>query len=143
MQYPNPGYNDVPSYLASGLPYVTSSAATTTVSKISFPYITKFITIRAEGNLNVGFTLLGVANGDHYVVPTNGYITMEVRVKEIYVKRPSGVGSINFHLLAGLTGIPTASVPTLTGSFTFNASDPYHTGSAAFENFIVYSPGLG
>ena len=57
MQYPSPGFNDVPAYLASGLPYVTASSAGATALKISFPYITKFITVRAAGNLDIGFTL--------------------------------------------------------------------------------------
>lgn len=144
MQYPNPGYNDVPAYLASGLPYVTASSATTTPVKISFPYVTKFITIHSNtSSLDVGFTQLGISNSNHFTIGSNGYLTLEVRVKEIYLKKPTGMGSVNFQILAGLTGIPTASIPTLTGSFTFDPSDPYHTCSAAFQNFIVYSPGLG
>jgi len=144
MQYPSPGYNDVPAYLASGLPYVTASAASSTPVRITFPYVTKFITIRVDGKLDIGFTNFGVANNSHYTTANNETITFDVRVKELYLKKNAGGGGdVNFHLLAGLTGIPTASIPTLTGSFTFNASDPYHTGSASFENFIVYSPGLG
>lgn len=142
MQYPNPGYGDVPAYLASGIPYATASSVTTTPLKISFPYVTKFITIKAEGALDFGFTSLGAANSNHYSMATNQYLTFDVRVKEIYFKKPSGGGSVAFHLVAGLTGIPTASIPTLTGSHTFAASDPYFTGSASFENFIVYN-GLG
>lgn len=142
MQYPDPGYNDVPAYLASGLPYVTASAATTTPLKITFPYITKFITIKAGGNLDVGFTTFGTSGANHYSMANGQYLTFDVRVKEIYLKKPSGAGTVSFYLLAGLTGIPTASIPTLTGSFTFIASDPYHTGSAAFQNYIVYD-GLG
>lgn len=143
MQYPNPGYNDVPAYLASGLPYVTASSATTVPVKITFPYITKFVTIHANtSSLNVGFTQLGTSNSNHYTMGSNQYITFDIRVKEIYLSKPSGMGSVNFQIVAGLTGIPTASIPTLTGSFTFNASDPYHTGSAAFQNYIVYE-GIG
>ena len=142
MQYPNPGYNDVPAYLASGLPYVTASAATTTPLKITFPYITKFITIKAGGGLDVGFTTFGTSGTNHYSMANGQYLTFDVRVKEIYLKKPSGGGTVSFYLLAGLTGIPTASIPTLTGSYAWNISDPYHTGSNAFANVIVYD-GLG
>ena len=55
MQYPPPGFNDVPAYLASGLPFVTASSAPTTALKVTFPYVTKFITIRAAGALDVGY----------------------------------------------------------------------------------------
>ena len=143
MQYPSPGFNDVPAYLASGLPYVTSSATTVTPVKIIFPYVTKFITIRADGKLDVGFTNFGTSGVNHYTMANNDTITFNIRVKEIYLKKGTGGGgSVNFHLLAGLTGIPTASIPTLTSSYTFNASDPYFTGSASYENFLVY-PGVG
>lgn len=139
MQWPEPGYNHMPAYQVSGLPYVTSSTATDTPPfKVSFPYITKFITIRADGgSLDIGFTLNGVNNSNHYVLPNNGVLTMEVRVKEMYIK-----GTSTFHLVAGLTGIPTASIPNLTGSYAWNPSDPYHTGSNAFANVIVYD-GVG
>ena len=73
---------------------------------------------------------------------SNQYITFDVRVKEIYIAKPSGGGTTAFHLLAGLTGIPTASIPTLTGSYAWSSSDPYHTGSNAYANVIVYN-GLG
>jgi hypothetical protein len=139
MQYPSPGFNDVPAYLASGLPYVTASSATTTPVKITFPYVTKFITIRAAGALDIGFTSTGTAAENHYSMASGEYLTFDIRVKEIYLKKPSGGGSVGFSLLAGLTGILTASIPTLTGSFTFDSSDPYHTGSASFQNYIVYN----
>jgi hypothetical protein len=135
MQYPPPGYNHTPAYQTSGLPYVTSSTATDTPPfKVSFPYVTKFITIRADGgSLDVGFTLNGINNSNHYTIPNNGVLTMEIRVKEMYLK-----GTHTFHLIAGLTGIPTASVPTLTSSYAWNPSDPYHTGSNAYTNVLEY-----
>ena len=139
MQYPPPGYNDVPAYLASGLPFVTASSAPTTALKVTFPYVTKFITIRAAGALNVGFTPEGVSNSKHYTMANGIYLTMDVRVKEIYLIKPGGGGgSTGFQIVAGLTGIPTASVPTLTSSYAFNPADPYFTGSNAYTNVLVY-----
>ena len=139
MQWPEPGFNFTPAYQISGLPYVTSSAATSTPPfKVTFPYVTKFITIRVDGgSLDIGFTLNGVNNTNHFTVANNDVLTMEVRVKEMYIK-----GTSNFHIVAGLTGIPTASIPNLTSSFTFAASDPYHTGAAAFQPYMVYE-GVG
>ena len=62
---------------------------------------------------------------------------MEVRVKEMYV-----LGTADFHIIAGLTGIPTASIPNLTSSYAFSSSDPYFTGSNAYTQIIVYE-GVG
>ena len=139
MQWPQPGFNFTPAYQISGLPYVTSSTATSSPPfKVTFPYVTKFITIRADGgSLDIGFTLNGVNNTNHFTVANNDVLTMEVRVKEMYVK-----GTSNFHIVAGLTGIPTASIPTLTGSYSFSNSDPYFTGSNAFTNVLTYE-GIG
>ncbi len=69
-----PGVNHVPSYQLSGIPYVTSSVSNTEVKasnggagvaskplKISFPYVTKFVTIRNTGanQLRLAFTYSG------------------------------------------------------------------------------------
>jgi hypothetical protein len=139
MQWPEPGYNHMPAYQVSGLPYALSDTATATPPyRVQFPYVTKFITIRADGGaLDIGFTANGVLGVNHFTLPNNGVITMEVRVKEIYLG-----GTNTFHIIAGLTGIPTASIPTLTGSYAWSASDPYHTGSNAYANVIVYD-GVG
>lgn len=138
MQWPQPGYNFTPAYQISGLPYALTATATNSPPyRVTFPYVTKFITIRADGALDIGFTANGVANANHFTMANNETLTMEVRVKEMYVK-----GTAVFHIIAGLTGIPTASIPTLTGSYAFSSSDPYFTGSNAFTNVLTYE-GIG
>jgi len=139
MQWPEPGFNFTPAYQISGLPYALTATATNTPPyKVSFPYVTKFITIRADGgSLDIGFTLNGTNNSNHFTIANNDVLTIEVRVKEMYVK-----GTNTFHIIAGLTGIPTASIPTLTGSYSFSSSDPYFTGSNAFTNVLTYE-GIG
>jgi hypothetical protein len=138
MQWPQPGYNFTPAYQISGLPFALSATATNTPPyKVEFPYVTKFITIRADGALNVGFTANGVAGTNYFLMANNETLTMDVRVKEMYIK-----GTANFHILAGLTGIPTASIPTLTGSYAFDSSDPYFTGSNSYSQVLTYQ-GIG
>ena len=121
------------------MPYLTSStAAAGTPVYLSFPYVTKTITVGATGGATTfAFTANGLAGSNKYTVASGQSVTFEFRVKEMWV-----TGS-TFCVAAGLTGIPTASIPTLTGSHTFDASDPYFTGSAAYDNYLVYSPGLG
>ena len=138
MQYPQPGYNHTPAYQTSGLPYLTSStAAAGTPVYLSFPYVTRTITVGATGGATTfAFTANGLAGSNKYTVASGHFVRFDFRVKDMWV-----TGS-PFCVAAGLTGIPVDNVPTLTGSFTFNASDPYHTGSASFQNYIVYN-GLG
>lgn len=99
--------------------------------------MTKFITVSATGGATTfAFTANGLLGTNRFVVPSGQTVMFELRAKEMWV-----TGS-TFSVAAGLTGIPTGSVPTLTGSFTFNPGDPYFTGSAGFENFLVV-PGVG
>jgi hypothetical protein len=138
MQWPQPGYNHTPAYQVSGLPYVTSStAAAGSPVYLQFPYVTRDFTISATGGATTfAFSANGLAGTNKFTVPSGQTVTFEFRVKEMWV-----TGS-TFSLAAGLTGIPVAGIPTLTSSHAFNASDPYFTGSASFEPFLVYT-GVG
>lgn len=138
MQWSDPGFNYTPAYQVSGLPYVTSStAASGTPVKLIFPFITKFITVGATGGATTfAFTANGLVGTNKYTVASGQSVTFDFRVKEMWV-----TGS-TFCIAAGLTGIQTATIPTITGSFTFDPSDPYHTGSAAFQSYAVYD-GVG
>ena len=111
------GANHVPSYQMSGIPFVTSSAASevfgpdansvTIPTKVTFPYVTKFITVRNTGinELRVGFSANGVikqgerlsdydtnkatGGSNFFLVPTgsgtHGSVqTFEVRCKAVY-----------------------------------------------------------
>jgi len=72
FKHPKPGINFVPAYQISGIPYVTSSAASEvpgpdsdSVSKpvkVSFPFVTNFVTVRNTGinELRIGFSADGV-----------------------------------------------------------------------------------
>lgn len=139
MQYPPPGWNFTPAYQISGLPYALTDTATATPPyRVQFPYVTKFITVRADGGaLDIGFTANGVLGTNHFTLQNNEVLTMEVRVKEMYIS-----GTSTFHIIAGLTGIPTASVPTLTGSYAFSPSDPFFTGSNSYTQILTYE-GIG
>ena len=140
MRWTAPGYSHTPEYQSSLLPFAVTAVATTgSANRIEFPMVTKFITVRASGShLDVGFTENGLMSSSNYFrVAADTYETFELRVKEMFVK-----GTGTYYVLAGLTNIPTASIPYLTGSWPFDASDPYSTGSNAFSNRIVYT-GVG
>ena len=127
MSYPNYGYGvglrNVGSYQVSGHPYITGSAdmgSADTEHKISFPYVTKNITLIASGSdplIKVHFNSDSngdVLAGNHFITlnSVEDSITFDVKCKEIYI---SGSG-ITFRLMAELTGIEAKEMFTLTGS---------------------------
>jgi hypothetical protein len=134
MKYPSVGLRNVGSYQISGHPYMTGAAmAAGEEYKISFPYVTKKITVTFSGSIagagavrhaRVTFVPSGSA-GD--VIDTFHYAffdghedsqEFDVRCKELYVSTNSGATLTDaaFFVYASLTTIPTSSMYALTGS---------------------------
>lgn len=119
FNYPASGLNNVGEYQASGLPYVTSSAVTTTPSHIQFPYVTKFFTIvnPSGGSVRVGFTEAGVQGTNFFSVAPSGSQSLDIRCKSLFVRAEAGSATVQ--VVAGLTQIPAQRLPVLTGSAVF------------------------
>ena len=153
INHPKAGPNSVPAYQLSGIPFVTSSISLTEVPnsaggaatgpiKISFPYVTKFFTVRNTGanELRVAFSFTGsydpgttVKGGgavpstnsfgrNYFLIPTgsggadavNSVQTFDIRCKDVFLL--GNGGTTGFSLLAGLTTISRDQFPILTGS---------------------------
>jgi hypothetical protein len=118
-----PGFNNAAEFTASGLPWVLSGTVSNSVVKYSFPKVTKDIVIinnntTAAQRLRVGFTENGVNGvGNAYYILVNGgsNITLNVRVKELYLLRDGG-SDISTSVCANLTTIDAMMMPILTGS---------------------------
>jgi len=110
------GQASVLEYMASGLPYVTQSSATTTPFRIEFPFVSKFFTIRnlGPGNLNIGFTQNGVLGSNRFTLATSGSFSGDIRVADLYLA--TSTGTTNYEVVAGLTGILRNDFFILTGS---------------------------
>lgn len=121
FQYPAPGASSVLEYQASGLPFVTQSIAPSagTATKIEFPFVTKFLTIKnnGAGSLGVGFTANGVLGTNLMSLPPSGSWTGDIRVADIFFTTTAG-SAPTFELIAGLTQIPRRNWYILTGSLT-------------------------
>ena len=125
---PAAGINNVGSYQAAGIPFITGSILTSgDQHTISFPYVTKKVTVIASGSITehirVHFHPTGSQNrvGDH---PNGTFISLDshedamefdVRCKEIYMSAPAGASG-GYRIYASLTGIPTGSMFALSGS---------------------------
>lgn len=120
-QWPASGPNNVLEYQASGLPFITQSTAPAAgaASKIEFPFVTKFLTIKnnGAGTLAFGFTSNGALGSNRFTVPPSGSWQGDIRVADLYVTTTAGSAPV-YEVLAGLTQIPRRSFYVLTGSLT-------------------------
>ncbi len=111
------GFGHVPSYQSSAMPWVTGSVAVgiTTPLKIKFPKVTKWIRVRARGEVRIGFTNNGVTGSNYYTIPSGTVDTFDIRVLEAHFLAPAASTTID--IFAGLTLIDQRDgVPFLTGS---------------------------
>ena len=120
------GLHNVGSYQVSGLPWVTGSTlAAAGEDKISFPSITKSITVFNNGvnSCRVHFVPASAGNvigGLHFItIPPSGALTekhtFNVKCKEVYI---SSVAGTDYEVFAELTTIAPDDMYTLTGSGT-------------------------
>ena len=146
INHPKMGPNAVPAYQISGIPYVTSSAATEVPRadnahvhpiKVDFPFVTKNIKVRNIGanSLRVAFTYsgsqtpgqgakLGGLTSNYFLIPPtdadggdNSIVDFDVRCKSIFFTAEGG--TTGFSVFAGLTQIQSSQFPILTGSSGF------------------------
>tara|TARA_Y100000310_G_scaffold329611_1_gene399788 strand:+ start:1225 stop:1623 length:399 start_codon:yes stop_codon:yes gene_type:complete len=125
-KWPEPGLANVGSYQVAGHPYISGSTTMPAGQqmKFEFPYVTKTVTVvnHATQTLRVHFNASAsgrVVDGVHFVEldSDEDSYTFNAKCKEIYVSAPStNSGASNFRVVAELTGIPTTSMYSLTGS---------------------------
>lgn len=130
FQYPSSGPNNAAEYMASGLPFVTSSTQSSTPYKISFPYVTSEIYIKVSGSseVRVGFSEEGTQGSNYFVVGAeNAGLPLRIRCKELYIMSHAGDND-GYSVMAAMTMIPSLHFPVLTGS----VADP-DTGMAKFD----------
>ena len=124
--YRQPGIAEVGQYQMSSIPWATSSIELDNgaTKQIKFYNITKFVTIvnnsqGANAELRVGWSVDGVEGPDaaapsNYFVLNNGEsYTGEWRIASLYLYAGGSIG-LTASVVAGLTGVPTASLPGFT-----------------------------
>lgn len=122
LKFPEPGYNSVPEYQVSGLPW--AQAATVMSGAVNchpFWRVSRWFAVtnhHATSNVQVGFTSGAWGTGSFYfeVPPATMSPPLELRVTEIWV-RGSGSGGTNYSIVAGLTSISPSNAPQITGSY--------------------------
>lgn len=126
------GLRNAGSYQASGHPYVTGSIIRAgRETQISFPFVTKSITVIASGSGGdplIGITFnstgsdkqilpAGERGGHRITMDSNGdSMTFDVKCKEIFIHAFTGNSTSGYEVYASLTNIDTARMYDLTGS---------------------------
>lgn len=120
FNYPQSGLNNVAEYQASGLPFVTQSVASTTITSVEFPYVTNFFTVKnvSAQAVEVGFTTDGLQGSNKFTVLPSSSITFDIRCRTLFLRAGA---SATYELVAGLTTIPRERFPFLTQSLHFNS----------------------
>lgn len=127
LNNPSSGIGSTAEFQSSALPFVTSSTAPAAGSpvRISLPKVSKFITLlnrdtTASNSISIGFTRAGVVSTNNkFIVPGNQQVTLELRVKELWIQAEAG--SPQYSLCAGLTTIDSRMMPLLTGTLPDNS----------------------
>jgi hypothetical protein len=123
-KYYDAGIGNVGSYQVSGIPYMTASnLATLEEVQISFPMVTKAITVAQSGStglVRVHFVSTGsmaTTSRNYWEMNSNeDALTMNVKCKEIYISNGDAGNATGFQLFAELTRIDTQRMFALTGS---------------------------
>ena len=119
------GLRNVGSYQVSGHPFLTGAVdmgSANTEHKISFPYVTKNVTVIASGSseikvhFNSNSAAGDVLNAAHFITldSDEDSMTFDVKCKEIYLTNITA--NAGFQLYATLTNIDVSHMYDLTGS---------------------------
>jgi len=119
--WPKANHGMVAEYQQSGVPYVTSSHATSDGESFIFPFVTRWVMIANDSgaDIKVGFTQNGIDSNpfDNYLVVKDGVWTdrLELKCQRIFVKGTYSAGN-QFSILAGLTNVEPSQFFAMTGS---------------------------
>jgi len=110
------GLNNVGSYQVSGIPYLSGGIDATSGASLTFPYVTRWITITNSGSVDLlyGYSENGAAGSNvGIVLPNSTTPRLEVKVTELYME---GGTSGGVYVAAGLTNLPTDRVDNIAPS---------------------------
>lgn len=126
LNHPVQGEGYVSAYQISATPFVTSSTVTLgTTREITFPQVSRFITIKNTGAstsvMAIGFTQAGLlaANSNYFSLSGSESFSGELRTDRVFISGSSGA-TVPFTLVAGLTFIPSRMLTPITGSNGFS-----------------------
>ena len=118
LDWQYPGLSDVGSYQVSAIPFVTGNvtvvASGSSTTQITFPSVTKFVTVVNETTgtnsaLRVGFSSNGVKGTNYFILDNGESYTGEWRVTSVYLMGNSTTGC-TASVIAGVTNVPSTEL---------------------------------
>jgi len=119
LEWQYPGLSDVGSYQMSAIPFATGNvpvvASGTTTTVVSFPNVTKFVTVVNETTgtnsaLRVGFSSNGVKGTNYFILDNGESFTGDWRITAIYLMGNAAT-TCTASVIAGVTNIQVTELP--------------------------------
>ncbi len=119
--YPKPGIGNANSYLTSGIPFATASVEAPVLSSgepatVSFPHVTKFITIKntstIDHSIRIGFSKNGILNGNYFLLAKDESFSGDLRIVDLFIINDGEDSGDTVSVVAGLTTIDRIELPT-------------------------------
>ncbi len=109
------GLGNSSAYQVSAVPCIVRGVAphsgSQPVQEINFTNVTNFIQISSSGDLNVGFSSLGItANENYFTIPAGVSDVYHWRVSSVYLQKTGAAGDRDYAIIAGLTTVPAAEL---------------------------------
>lgn len=125
LNNPTPGLGATSEYMASALPWMTSSVLLTGETKeYNFDFVSKWVMVKNQSagtTINVGVTRNGVQGSNYFTLIGGESVNLDWRLVKLYVS--ASVGAPSVAVIAGLTTIPlrqAGGLQMLTGSNQWN-----------------------
>jgi hypothetical protein len=117
-RWPRPNHNYVPEYQMSGIPYAETKACNSTTIHFDFDYVTRWIMVSADKDIQLGFNDNDAINNSYYFSIPAGTVTqrLEIKCKKIVIKSTQNA---NVSVLAGLTNVAANTFPNQTNANGF------------------------
>lgn len=125
LNNPKSGFYNTADFQSAALPWVISGTTiANSVTQYTLPKVTKNILVHnlaSSSNkwIRIGFTRNGVngVEGNYYFIVNSGdIVTLDARVKEIFVRADTFSDTLDYSIYCGLTTIDSNMMPVLTGS---------------------------
>jgi hypothetical protein len=122
--YHEPGFNHVGSYQVSCRPFATASvqvpaSAAAGGLAVEFPGVTKFVIVRneeqddiADSKIRLAFASGGMNTYNYILINPSSSFSADYRVSKVYVMSEDGTTRPKVSVIAGVTTIKAARVPS-------------------------------